>query len=66
MSPEARRWLYSTSVRVRRVAFHAADAASAALLHDPLMLVRWPAILCQSLWFAVATSLRRGMLQSRK
>ena len=39
MSPTQQQWLRSTPVRVRRVAFHVSDAASAALLHDPRTLV---------------------------
>ena len=39
MSPEQQQWLYTAAVRVRRVSFHVSDAASAALLHDPLTLV---------------------------
>ncbi len=39
MTTKQRRWLCTTTVRVRRVAFHASDAALAALLHDPKTLV---------------------------
>ena len=34
-------WLRTTRVRVRHVAFHVDDNASAALLHDPSTLVGW-------------------------
>jgi len=40
MSPEQQQWLRTTRMRVRRVAFHAGDAASASLLRDQFTLVR--------------------------
>ena len=39
MSLKQRRWLRSTQVRVRHLAFHVNDQASAALLHDLSTLV---------------------------
>ena len=39
MSPEQRRWLRTTRVHVRRIAFHGDDDASEALYQDPLTLV---------------------------
>jgi len=38
-SPAQREWLRMTRVRVRHIAFHIDDIASAALLHDPSTLV---------------------------
>ena len=50
MTHEQQQWLRTTRVRMRSVAFHIDDAASAALLHDNTTLVRFPPVQMLPSW----------------